>query len=65
MTLRILPDLVQVQAPAPALESDPGSAPYVKPADQFRRAQEAFLRVGAVLGAALGASDLGSAVGVS
>lgn len=65
MSLRILPDLVQVQSPAPALESDPGSAPYVKPADQFRRAQEAFLRVGAALGAALAATDLGSAVGVS
>lgn len=65
MTLLPVPDIVHAQAPAPALESDPGSAPYVRPAEQFRRAQVAVMRVGAVLSAALGAADLGSAVGVS
>lgn len=65
MTLLPVPDPVHAQAPAPAMESDPGSAPYVRPAEQFRRAQAAVMRVGAALGVALAATDLGSAVGVS
>ena len=59
------PDPYHVQAPAPSLEADPGSAPYRKPAERIREAHRAVLELAAALLAAGVVVEMGSAVGVS